>query len=277
MVGFLAGASALTSIAGGLSGLFSSNKGAPSARENTVKLAQGARQAAERYGFNPLTMLQHGAAMGGGGGGGSAPPLASIELITGGLRDLNDVASGDAARRRAADELELDLAKVRLDQARSGVNTAPATFGRRAVTQPANGGAVFTQPLAMRTGAASPALSIGPSRVENVIAPGRPKEIDPVINSPGVFEIDNRVTGGPITIPGEGEPWGIDEAATALLIGGPQAGLNWGRATVAETKKWPEMTAEEKEKSSTAKVNKNLRKHPPGTAGLWSRAIDLWN
>ena len=64
------------SLIGGVAGLFSKKKGAPSARENTVKLAQGARQAAERYGFNPLTMLGAGSSMGGGGGGGDAPPLA---------------------------------------------------------------------------------------------------------------------------------------------------------------------------------------------------------
>ena len=57
------------SLIGGVAGLFSKQKGAPSARENTVKLAQGARQASERYGFNPLTMLGAGSSMGGGGGG----------------------------------------------------------------------------------------------------------------------------------------------------------------------------------------------------------------
>lgn len=35
------------------------------------------------------------------------------------------------------------------------------------------------------------------------------------------------MTGGkPITLPGEGEPWGIDELATAAVFGLPQMGWN---------------------------------------------------
>ena len=115
------------SLIGGVAGLFSKQKGAPSARENTVKLAQGARQASERYGFNPLTMLGAGSSMGGGGGGGGAPPLASIQMLTEGLQSVDDVISGDADRRRQADQLQLDLAKVQLEQARSGVIASGST------------------------------------------------------------------------------------------------------------------------------------------------------
>lgn len=164
-MGFAAALSAGAQIIGGLSGLFSSKKGAPSARENTVKLAQGARQAAERYGFNPLTMLQYGGGAGGGGGGG-APPLASVEMLTSGLRDFDDITSGDAQRRRAAEQLELDLARLKLDQARSGVAVAPVAavnavgagpspLGRRAVTV-MQGGAVADVPRAVTRSSAKP-------------------------------------------------------------------------------------------------------------------------
>lgn len=165
-MGFAAALSAGAQIIGGLSGLFSSKKGAPSARENTVKLAQGARQAAERYGFNPLTMLQYGGGAVGGGGGG-APPLASVEMLTSGLRDFDDITSGDAQRRRAAEQLELDLARLKLEQARSGVAVAPVAavnavgagpspLGRRAVTV-MQGGAVSDASRAVtRSGVAKP-------------------------------------------------------------------------------------------------------------------------
>lgn len=214
----------IASAIGGIAGLFGSKKGAPSARENINKLAQGARQASERYGFNPLTLLGAGSTMGGGGGGGSAPPLASIDLIVGGLKDISDEVSGDAERRRKAEELELDLAKVQLEQARAGliarspvaggVGQGPAPLGRRAAVQVGEAG---------RT----PARKIGgfgtPTKGGNTIAPGRGQEIDPVVNSPGVFEIENVLTGGrPVIIPGEGEPWGIDELATAVVVGVPQ-------------------------------------------------------
>ena len=114
------------SLIGGAAGLFSKKRARPRP-ENTVKLAQGARQAAERYGFNPLTMLGAGSSMGGGGGGGDAPPLASIQMLTEGLKSVDDAISGDAERRRQADQLQIDLAKVQLEQARSGVIASGST------------------------------------------------------------------------------------------------------------------------------------------------------
>lgn len=110
------------SILGGLGGLFGKKQKVPSPRKNMLSQAQGAREAAEKFGFNPLTMLQYGQVGGSGAlSGGGAPPLASIELITGGLRDLSDIASGDAERRRQMDQKNIDLAQIKLDQLRSGV------------------------------------------------------------------------------------------------------------------------------------------------------------
>ena len=224
------------SLIGGVAGLVSKSKGAPSARENTVKLAQGARQASERYGFNPLTMLGAGASMGGGGGGGGAPPLASIQLLTEGLQSVDDVISGDADRRRQADQLQLDLAKVQLEQARSGViasgSTAADSVGGSLSPLGAPRGT-----YAQNTARAVPARYSAASSVakpkgkfsqgENPVAPGRKDDVAPLTNSPGVFEIENDWTGGkPITLPGEGEPWGIDELATAAVFGLPQMGWN---------------------------------------------------
>ena len=231
-MGILAG---IGSLIGGVSGLFSKSKGAPSARENTVKLAQGARQAAERYGFNPLTMLGAGAGMGGGGGGG-APPLASIQMLTEGLQGIDDVVSGDAARRRQADQLQLDLAKVQLEQARSGVIASGPTAAD------AVGGSL--SPLgaprgtyAQKTVRAVPARYSASSSVakpkgkfsqgENPVAPGRKDDIAPLTNAPGVFEIENKWTGGkPVTMPGEGEPWDLLELGTAIGFGVPQVWNN---------------------------------------------------
>lgn len=121
---FLETAAAVSSILGGLGGLFGKKKTADP-RSNIHSAAKGAREAAEKYGFSPLTLL--GLAGGGFGGtqaGGGAPPLASVELITGGLRDLSDVASGDADRRRQADQLKLDMARLEFEKLRSGVFAA---------------------------------------------------------------------------------------------------------------------------------------------------------
>jgi hypothetical protein len=127
-----------------LGGLFGKKKKDPTPRDNLLSQAQGAREAGEKYGFNPLTMLQYGQTAGAMGGGGS-PPLASNQLILGAIEDVADVASGEAARRRSAQDLEMDLAQIKLDQLRGGVlavapsatstvGSGPSVLGRRAAT-----------------------------------------------------------------------------------------------------------------------------------------------
>lgn len=207
--------------------LFGKKKKSPTPAKNIMSQAQGVRAAAEKYNFNPLTLLQYGQPGGAMVGGGGPAPLASIDLITGGLTELDDWASGDRARRRQADQLEIDLAKLKLDQARSGVlaiGPSVSPLGRRAETIP-SGGAIFTKPRATLAKSVAPrAQAAKPSFEEpNAIAPGREKDVVPLSNSPGVFEIQNTLTGGqPITIPGDSEPWGIDELATAVVVGAPQ-------------------------------------------------------
>lgn len=146
--------SGVGSVLGGLGGLFGKKKKQPSPRDNIMSQAQGARDAAERYGFNPLTLLQYGQPGGASPiGGDGTPPLASIEAITGGLMDINEVVSGDAARRRAAEQAQLDLAQIKLDQAQAGViasgpgvgpiAASPSPLGRNAVPVATSGGATF--------------------------------------------------------------------------------------------------------------------------------------
>ncbi len=88
-------------------------------------------------------MLQYGQP--GGAMGGGAAPLSSAELLTGALQDISDVASGESARRNAANQLELELGRVKLDQLRAGglqvqpsavanVGNGLPPLGRRAAT-----------------------------------------------------------------------------------------------------------------------------------------------
>lgn len=146
-----------------------------SPQENIVSQAAGARQAADEHGFNPLTLLAYG--QGGGsqlGGFSSAltppsmaysmgpsskpvyspppPPLASLQAITGDIQELDDWWSGDAERRRQADQLQIDLARVNLDRARAEalrIGNSVAPLGRQARPAVANGGSVHRAPLTM--------------------------------------------------------------------------------------------------------------------------------
>lgn len=194
-------------------------KNAPTPEKNLLSQAQGAREAAAKYGFNPLTMMQYGQTGGASSGGAPVAPLASVEMLTSALKDVSDVTSGDAARRRAADELEIDLARLKVEQARSGVIVHPQN-----VTDTVGPGLSpigrATSTVGVRASAPAPRRF---GALENPVAPGRKKEVTELTNAPGVFEIENAVTGGtPVTIPGDGEPWGIDELATAVIVGAPQ-------------------------------------------------------
>lgn len=221
--------SGIGSVLGGLGGLFGKKKKDPTPAQNLLSQAQGARQAADQYGFNPLTMLQYGQTGGAmGGGGGSPSPLASIQLLTDGLKDVDDVVSGDAARRRAADQLNLDLAQLKLDQARSGVLAVapdyavngiagPSPLGVRPVrvTQSAGGPRgggnaasgdrpVQGLPLAV-SGGVSADGDLRPLMEQDTGSfmsdPRRPVDNDPVKTHAGTLIVDNPNLPVPVRIP----------------------------------------------------------------------------
>lgn len=115
---------------------------ADAGRRNIMSQFEGVREAAAKYGFNPLTVAQYGQTGGGGitsavGAGGSAPPLASNELLMGGLADIGDVLSGEKAQRVAANKLQTELGQIKLDQLRASaatkVGAGASPLGRRSV------------------------------------------------------------------------------------------------------------------------------------------------
>ncbi|AXH74965.1 MAG: DNA pilot protein [Microviridae sp.] len=77
------------------------------------------RESAELGGFNPLTALAGGGLSGLSGLPSSAPPLASTEMLSGALSDITDEFTGVASQQRARDQLELELAKIKVDQAKT--------------------------------------------------------------------------------------------------------------------------------------------------------------
>lgn len=260
--GLLGAVGAVTEVLGGIKGLTRKEKKAPTPADNIMSQAQGAREAAEKYGFNPLTLLQYGQTGGSlGAGGGGAPPLASVDLLTSGLRGLDDIASGDQARRRQADQLELDLAKVRLDQARSGVyQTSPGMPGSVAQVQPqaSHGVGSGPSPLGRRSAvvsqsnvvSASPAAVTAASRKDNPNAqhPLRPSLgnvslPDPTLDrGAGLYVAGNRWEGAPGWSSGEifeqeygdtfvGEAYSVGKAVADTLhnVQRPDGAEQWYR------------------------------------------------
>ncbi|WP_131725660.1 hypothetical protein ACTTAL_09400 [Rhodobacter capsulatus] len=142
-MGLLAGIGSVLSGIGAVGGLF--GKKAPNAADNIDLQALGARRAAEKYGFNPLTLLQYGQPGGSLATAGGPPPLASLEFLGEIVSDFDPEVKADKERQRQADQLNLDLARLKLEQARSGVVIAPQSavqsvgqgpspLGRRPVT-----------------------------------------------------------------------------------------------------------------------------------------------
>lgn len=134
----------VASAIGALGSLFGKKK-QPNAADNIDLQALGARRAAEKYGFNPLTLLQYGQPGGSLATASDVPPLASIEFIADAISGIEKEINGDAERQRQADQLNLELARLKLEQARSGVvvgppsaaqsaGQGPSPLGRTAVT-----------------------------------------------------------------------------------------------------------------------------------------------
>ena len=96
----------IASVAGAFGSLFGKKDEAPTPAQNILSQAQGAREAAEKYGFNPLTLL--GASSGISGLNDGPAPLASTQLILDGLQSIEDERTGKKAQERQKDQLELD-------------------------------------------------------------------------------------------------------------------------------------------------------------------------
>lgn len=181
--------------------------------DNLMSQAAGARAAAEEYGFNPLTMLtlgQTGASTQAAG----PPPLASIQMITSGLTGLEDVVTGSAARRRAAEQLNLDLASLQLEKARSGVATIPMSntissapgavnFGRQSVqwSQAHAAPARVVPARSLGTGPQAAPANARPLVEASQVDPRRETDHAAVPTHAGVMVVDNPNVPFPLYMP----------------------------------------------------------------------------
>lgn len=172
------------------------------------------RARAAAAGFNPLTALENGGLQNNFGMY-QAPPLASIAMITNGVRGFSDEITGVAAKQRQSQQLQDDLTKVKIDALR----LRPGALDTIAGSLPRLG-----------SGHTSPALKEATvSKADHWLTPGRPVEVDPRVNTGGIMTIENALTGGPVHVYGDEVATDISEAIFQGIQAVPQIGFNWAK------------------------------------------------
>jgi len=188
-----------------LGGLFNKSPSAyKQSRQGILGQAAGAREAAAQYGFNPLTLLGVSSPI----GAASGPMMGSsisdaFSLLADSLANRPGVGEKEALTRENAD-LRDQLRQQTLQP------QVPGIYPRMLPPRP--------RPVAAQ------------AAEDNVDPLNRPVDVVDDTNISGWSAIQNRGTAGAVWVPGSGEPWGLDEAATAFLFGTPQVAWNYGRA-----------------------------------------------
>jgi hypothetical protein len=172
---------------------------------------QGIRANAEEAGFNPLTVLTSGRSF----GAGYAPVFGNEYAALG--QGLDDFFAGREAEKIQRSELVQENQRLKdLVQKTRLAPPVPGIYGDR------TGG----QRNASSKNAVPPVAGGLSNGSTGWVAPGRDGDVTPYSSGPGLTEISNAGTdflGGPIVLPGaDGEPWGIDEVLTAVVVGAPQ-------------------------------------------------------
>lgn len=205
------------SLLSGLFGSSSAKKARARALEDEKQKFVRLREAAELGGFNPLTALENSGQTFGSNLPSGAPPLASIDMITNGIKELGNEFTGVNAQQRAREQLEYDLAKLKLDQARHSAARAVAP-GLPQMGRQTHPGASSNAPLTVKPGGGS------------LIDPTRKLQTEPVKSFAGWYEEKNAGSGGTIYLPGnDGETEDILQLVTRVAIGGPQVAKNYAQ------------------------------------------------
>lgn len=220
---FLADAASAVEIAGGIGGMF----GRKNSTEQNMRLAMSAaRRYGDKYGFNPLTALGiAGSAMGGGNSENGAM-LASIDMLSDGLKSVDELNRSEKGQTLSRAELNDDLARIRFDQARSGVVEAPRSavagigngpspLGGNTVKIAQSNGGGYVGASAIREAVLPVAGAVGgvgggplsgwmndrPLAETDPLDTRRPVEAAPVKSGPGFMVVDNPLLEFPVYAP----------------------------------------------------------------------------
>lgn len=183
---------------------------------------EGIRANAEAAGFNPLVFAGPGT----GTGAQYAPVFGNEYAQAGAL--ISDAFAQEEALKIQRSELELQNKRLEeIVKQTTLTPDVPGIYGGRND----GGSSRNSLPVAGRMGGQSGAGGT------SWVAPGRDVEVSPYSSGAGLTEINNVLTpGAGIVVPGsDGEPWGIDEVATAVVAGAPQVVYQYGK-TFGETR-----------------------------------------
>lgn len=201
------------------------------ARENSINDIIDAlprmRKSAEAAGFNPLSALQNGAANSLGVHSGvpaSVAPLASTRVAQNNVQDVFSDIGRFFDQRKAEKSAKAELEAIYKETAAAGGASGIVGRTTRAVSTP--GAVTMPRPTNVASVNTKKPRITAPGdfgQTPNMLSPEREKDVMSVANTSGVFEMQNKITGdNPIILPGDSEPWGIDELGTAVVVGLPQ-------------------------------------------------------
>lgn len=210
-----------TALVGGALSLFGANKQAKDQKAAEYERFPRLRASAEAAGFNPLTALLANGGSGFGEATGTAP-LASAQILRGMVSDVGDHFAQKKSVKAAQDYAHRRVGQINSERASAGRAGAIAARTVRAASQ-----TKVTPKIGL--GGGSPWLAAGHGS----------EKITPA-DSAGIFNVSNDLTGGNVSLPGDTEPWGIDELVTAVVAGGPQVIYNWGKKAYELAKEHPE-------------------------------------
>jgi hypothetical protein len=196
----------------GAFGLFSQRRAEKTAKKaaskvtpakNIVSQFDGVVAAAKKHGFNPLTVAQLGNPSGSAAAGAFAPPpLTSNELLMSSLNDMADIVSGETARRNAANDLELDLARIKIDQLTSGGGLVARPPAFNSPEGSSNAPASSNNSFRLGRNTSDFHNPRGLSYLGNLVRDeARSDQVTPALNDGGVSYVDNPTLGGAFPVP----------------------------------------------------------------------------
>lgn len=199
-----------------LGGLFGKNSAEKATRDqNYYNRPRAQRQRAEGGGFNPLFVMSNGAS-GNQTQSGYSPIMGN---------SIAQAGAAFAGAMQAEEQLKIQRSELEMENQRLDELV-------KATKLTANVGGIYAKGN-RNNGSGNLGSSSNPNgygRSGDVVAPDRDQEVAPYVSGAGLTEINNSFTGGSVVVPGDdGEPWGIDEVATAAIFGAPQVFYRQGK------------------------------------------------